>query len=134
VQEYLGAENVEEALMALETLPAKHRHLFVDKMATAALDGGNKVVVLAEKLLVAAHKQRACSPEAFERGLLPTVEMADDMSIDVPKTYEWLARLMYATGMDKAKAQEMAGMISVMGEPKVQPKDLLVQEFDKISP
>jgi translation initiation factor 4G len=133
VQEYLGVENVQEAIMALETLPVEHRHVFVDRMVTAALDGGNKVVVLAEKLFVAAHKQQACLPEVFERGLLPTVEMADDMSIDVPKTYEWLARLMHAAGMNKAKAEEMAGKISVMGEPKVQPKDLLLQEFDKVS-
>ncbi|KAG9085545.1 hypothetical protein FS749_004337 [Ceratobasidium sp. UAMH 11750] len=133
IKEYLGVENVEEAILALETLPTEHRHIFVDKMVGAALDGGNKVVVLAEKLFTAIHKQQACSVEAFERGLLPTVEMADDMSIDVPKTYEWLARLIYAAGIDRAKAEELAGRISVLGEPMVQPRDLLMQEFDKAS-
>ncbi|KAG9125607.1 hypothetical protein FRC07_006896 [Ceratobasidium sp. 392] len=125
--EYLGVENIGEAIMALETLPTEHHHIFVDKMAGAALDGGNKVVVLAEKLFTAIHKQQACSAEAFERGLLPTVEMADDMTIDVPKTYEWLARLIHAAGMERAQAEELAGKISALGEPR----DLLMQEFDK---
>ncbi|KAG9126272.1 hypothetical protein FRC07_004160, partial [Ceratobasidium sp. 392] len=133
IKEYLGVENVEEAIMALETLPTEHRHIFVDKMVGAALDGGNKVVVLAEKLFTAIHKQQACSAEAFERGLLPTVEMADDMSIDVPKTYEWLARLIHAAGIERTQAEELAGKISVLGEPRVQPRDLLMQEFDKVS-
>ncbi|KAG8788043.1 hypothetical protein FRC12_014977 [Ceratobasidium sp. 428] len=133
IKEYLGVENVEEAIMALEGLPTEHRHIFVDKMVGAALDGGNKVVVLAEKLFTAIHKQQACSAEAFERGLLPTVEMADDMSIDVPKTYEWLARLMHAAGIERPQAEELAGKISVYGEPKVHPKDLLIQEFDKVA-
>ena len=126
-------ENIEEAIMALEALPVEHRHIFVDKMVTATLDGGNKVVVLAEKLFSAAHKQAVCTPETFERGLLPTVELADDMSIDVPKTYEWLARLMHAASLDKPKVEEMAAQITVLGEPKVRPKDVLVQEFDKVS-
>ncbi|KAF8608124.1 ARM repeat-containing protein [Ceratobasidium sp. AG-I] len=133
IKEYLSVENIEEAIMALEALPVEHRHIFVDKMVTAALDGGNKVVVLAEKLFSAAHKQGVCTPETFERGLLPTVELADDMSIDVPKTYEWLARLMHAASLDKPKVAEMAEKIAVLGEPKVQPKDVLVQEFDKVS-
>ncbi|KAG9120062.1 hypothetical protein FRC07_004602 [Ceratobasidium sp. 392] len=130
--EYLGVENVEEAIMALETLPTRHHHIFVDKMVGAALDGGNKVVVLAEKLFSAIYKQQACSAKAFERGLLPTVEMADDLSIDVPKTYEWLARLMHAAGIERAQAEELANKIFVLEEPRVQPRSLLMQEFDKI--
>ncbi|KAG8733135.1 hypothetical protein FRC10_000405 [Ceratobasidium sp. 414] len=132
VEEYLGGEDVKEAIMALEKLPTGYHHIFVDKMVGAALNGGNKVVVLTEKLFAAIHKQQACSAEVFERGLLPTVEMADDSSIDVPKMYEWLARLMCAAGIGRARAEAMAGSINVLGEPRARPKDLLMQEFDKI--
>lgn len=118
--------------MALETLPAEHRHIFVDKIVAAALDGGNRVTVLAEKFSV-AHEQGVCTPETFERGLFPIVALVDDMSIDEPKTYGWLARLMYAARLDKPKVEEMAGKITVLEEPKVQPKDVLVREFDKMS-
>ncbi|CAE6392864.1 unnamed protein product [Rhizoctonia solani] len=133
VKEYLGVENIDEAIMALEALPSEHRHLFVDRLVNASMDGGNKVVVLAEKLFSAAQSRSVISPGGFERGLLPTIEMADDLSIDVPKTYEWLARMIHAAGLDKAKAEEMAGKISVYGEPRVPPRELLLKEFEKVS-
>ncbi|QRW12604.1 eukaryotic translation initiation factor 4G [Ceratobasidium sp. AG-Ba] len=133
VKEYLSVENVDEAILALETLPTEHRHIFIDKMVAAALDGGNKVVVLAEKLFASIHKRDICSVEVFEQGMLPTVEVADDMSIDVPKTYEWLARLMIAAGIERAKAEDMADKIAVLGEPIKPPKELLLGEFDKLS-
>ncbi|KAG8752330.1 hypothetical protein FRC12_012029 [Ceratobasidium sp. 428] len=132
IKEYLGVANVEEAIMALEGLPAEHHHIYVDRMVGAVLDGGNEVIVLAEKLFTAIHKQQACSVAAFERGLLPTVEMADDLSIDMLKTYEWLARLMHAAGIERPQAEELAGKISVYGEPRVHPKDLLIQAFDQV--
>jgi hypothetical protein len=97
------------------------------------MDGGNKIVVLAEKLSSAARSRSVISSGGFERGLLPTIEMADDLSIDVPKTYEWLAHMIQAAGLDKAKAEEMAGKISVYGEPRVPPRELLLKEFEKAS-
>jgi translation initiation factor 4G len=133
LQEYLAVENVDEAIMALETLPAEYQHLFVDKLVNSAFDGGNKAVVLAEKLFAAAQKRSVISPESFERGFLPSVEMADDLSIDVPKTYEWLARFIHAAGLDKAKTEEMADKITVYGEPRVPPRELLIKEFEKVS-
>ncbi|KAG8749884.1 hypothetical protein FRC11_010937, partial [Ceratobasidium sp. 423] len=113
VREYLGVKNIDEAITALEALPSEHRHLFVDKLINASMDGGNKVVILAEKLFSAARSRSVISPEGFERGFLPTIEMADDLSIDVPKTYQWLARMMHAAGLDKAKTEEMADRILV---------------------
>ncbi|KDN42257.1 hypothetical protein RSAG8_06924, partial [Rhizoctonia solani AG-8 WAC10335] len=133
VKEYLAVENIDEAIMALEALPSEHRHLFVDKLVNTSMDGGNKVVVLAEKLFSTARSRSVISPEGFERGLLPTIVMADDLSIDVPKTYEWLARMIHAAGLDKAKTEEMADQISVYGEPRVPPRELLVKEFEKVS-
>ncbi|CUA72741.1 Eukaryotic translation initiation factor 4 gamma [Rhizoctonia solani] len=133
VKEYLSVENIDEAIMALEALPSEHRHLFVDKLINASMDGGNKVVALTEKLFSAVRSRSVITAEGFERGMLPTIEMADDLSIDVPKTYEWLARMIHAAGLDKAKTEEMAGKISVYGEPRVPPRELLLKEFEKVS-
>ncbi|KAH7329849.1 armadillo-type protein [Rhizoctonia solani] len=133
VKKYLAVENVDEAIMALKALVSEHRHLFVDKFVNSSMDGGNKVVVLAEKLFATARSRSAISPEGFERGLIPTSEMADDLSIDVPKTYEWLARMIYAAGLDRAKTEEMAGKISVYGEPRAPSRELLMREFEQVS-
>ncbi|KDN42254.1 hypothetical protein RSAG8_06921, partial [Rhizoctonia solani AG-8 WAC10335] len=138
VKEYLAVENIDEAIMALE-----YRHLFVDKLVNTSMDGGNKVVVLAEKLFFvvvlaeklffAARTRSVIFPEGFERGLLPTIEMADDLSIDVPKTYEWLARMIHAAGLGEAKTEEMADKISVYGGPPVPPREPLMKEFERLS-
>ncbi|CAE6532945.1 unnamed protein product [Rhizoctonia solani] len=135
VKEYLAIGDVDDAIIALEALPSGHRHLFVDRLINAAMDGGNRVdvVILVEKLFSAAHSRSIISPGCFERGLLPTIEMADDLSIDEPKTYEWLARMIHAAGIDKAKAEEMAGKILVYGNPPVSLKELLIKEYDRVS-
>ncbi|KAG8698363.1 hypothetical protein FRC09_007268 [Ceratobasidium sp. 395] len=129
---YLHVEDIEEAIMALGVLPTEHRHIFIAKMVGAALDGGNKAVVLTEMLFTAIHKHYACSATAFEHGLLPTVEMIDDTSIDVPQAYEWLARLMHAAGITRPQAEGLARNISVYGKPRVHPKDLLMWQFDNL--
>ncbi|KAG8698364.1 hypothetical protein FRC09_007269 [Ceratobasidium sp. 395] len=101
-------------------------------MVVAALNGGDQVLMPTEKLFAAIRGRDVCSAESFERGLLPIVEMANDMSTDVPKTYEWLARLMRAAGTKRIQAKNMSKKIVVRGEVWVQPKDLLMQEFDKV--
>ncbi|CAE6445503.1 unnamed protein product [Rhizoctonia solani] len=133
IKEYLYVQSIDEAILTLKSLPSEHRHLFVNKLINAAMDGGDKVVVLAEKLFSVAHTQSIISFESFKRGFLPTIEMADDLSIDVPKTYEWLARMMHAAGMDRSQTEEMATKISIYGEPRVPPRQLLVEAFERVS-
>ncbi|EUC57481.1 MA3 domain protein, partial [Rhizoctonia solani AG-3 Rhs1AP] len=133
IAEYIGLENIDEAIISLETIPSEHRHLFVDQLINASMEGGNKVVVLAEKLFSAIRSRSVISPEGFERGIIPTVSMADDLSIDVPKTYEWLARMIHAAGLDRSRVEEMADQISVYGNPSVPPRELLIKEFEKVS-
>ncbi|QRV97984.1 mRNA cap guanine-N7 methyltransferase [Ceratobasidium sp. AG-Ba] len=134
-QEYLYVESVEEAILALEKLPSDHRHVFVDKLIRTAFIGGNKTVVLAEKLFASIAKQGAWSTQVFERGLLPSIETADDTAIDVPHLYEWLARMIHAAGLERSRVEDIAGNISVIpNEARVSPKDKLLQEFDRIRP
>ncbi|KAG9092538.1 hypothetical protein FS749_015650 [Ceratobasidium sp. UAMH 11750] len=102
------------------------------KGIAAAFDGGAQSVNIIEKLFAAARIRRICSPKAMERGFLSAVESAAETSIDFPRAYEWLARLMHAAGLAKARVGRMAEGILVVGEQRVQPKYLLVYEFDKM--
>jgi hypothetical protein len=113
-------------------LPDEHRCIFVESSVSVALHGGTKLVGLMEKFLAAAHSQRVCAPKTLERGFLSAVGTVADISIDVPRAYEWLARLMHASGMTKTRAERMAEMIPVTGEPRLLPKYLLAYEFDKM--
>ncbi|CAE6467305.1 hypothetical protein ACGC1H_005045 [Rhizoctonia solani] len=133
VEEYLDDQNIDKALMALKALPSEYRYVFVDALVTTTMYGGNRDVVLAENLFSVARARSIISPEAFEHGMPPIIGMADGLSIDAPQASEWLARMMYAAGIGKAKVEEMAGKISVHGDPPVSPRCLLIKAFEKIS-
>ncbi|QRV83944.1 eukaryotic translation initiation factor 4G [Ceratobasidium sp. AG-Ba] len=122
---YSYTRNVEEAVASFKGLSVDHRCVFIDRIIGTTLDKGPNFLVFAERLFAAIHEQEICSVELFERGMLPTIEMADDISIFVPKLYTWLARLMHAAGI-RSQIEEMAGRISVYGEPELRPKELLL--------
>ncbi|KAG8735083.1 hypothetical protein FRC10_011010 [Ceratobasidium sp. 414] len=128
----LDTEDVEQAIDTCQNLQGERRHLFVEKSIAAMFDGGAQSVNIIEKLFAAAQTRRVCSPKIFERGFLSAVESAAETSVDFPRAYEWLARLIYAAGLTKARVERMAERISVVGEPRVQPKYLLAYEFDKM--
>jgi hypothetical protein len=132
LQNYLNEETLERTIIALENLPDEHQHIFVENIVNAALEGGSEAVGLTETLLATAHSQRICAPRVLERGFLPAVEAIADTSIDLPRAYEWLTRLMYASGMTKARVEKMAEKVQVTGEPRLLPKYLLAYEFEKI--
>lgn len=131
IQAYMRVENIDDAIMALEALPAHHRHLFVQRVVYAALYDDDKTVALAERLFAAAHQRGVISPRNFEHGLLPMVKSAERLSIEVPRTYEWLARLIIAAGLDRSKAKGLASQIRVEGERLMPPKDLLMRAYEK---
>ncbi|CAE6507418.1 unnamed protein product [Rhizoctonia solani] len=68
VKEYLGAQGIKEAIMALEALPSEHRHFFVDELINASMNSGSKVVVLVvlvEKLFSAARSHVVKAKNGF---------------------------------------------------------------------
>lgn len=50
--------------------------------------------------------RKASSLENVICGLLPTIEFADDLSIDVPKAREQFSSFIIAAGFDMAKIEE----------------------------
>ncbi|KAG8733136.1 hypothetical protein FRC10_000406, partial [Ceratobasidium sp. 414] len=104
----LSTENVGQAINILQRLPDSYRAMLIEKSISAAFDGGSKSVAAIARLFAAAHAQRICTPKLFERGFLPSVESADDTSMDSPRTYEWLAGLLHAAGLTKARVERMA--------------------------
>ncbi|KAG9081471.1 hypothetical protein FRC07_014500, partial [Ceratobasidium sp. 392] len=124
--------SIGQAINVLQRLPEDYRSAFIEKGVTAAFDGGIESIAVIERLFRAAYSQRICAPKQFESGFLPAVEAADDTSMDLPRTYEWLARLMHAAGLSKARVERLAERIVVVGEPRLQPKYLLVYEFEKL--
>ncbi|KAG8766511.1 hypothetical protein FRC12_006823 [Ceratobasidium sp. 428] len=113
-------------------MPDGYRPSFIEKPIVAAFDGGSDSVAVVEKLFRAARAQRICASKLLERGFLSAIESANNTSMDIPRTYEWLARLMHAAGLTEARAERMGERIIAVGEPPIESKLLLAYEFGKL--
>ncbi|QRV83947.1 eukaryotic translation initiation factor 4 gamma [Ceratobasidium sp. AG-Ba] len=128
----MGKRDVDKALAQLKVLPDRHHPIFVEKCIAIAFDNGTRSFTFFERLFAAAHTQRICASTTFELGFRPAIELADETSLDEPRTYEWLARLMYAAGLTKARVERIGEMIVVREELIMQPKYLLAYEYGKM--
>lgn len=124
-------EDIDRGITILQSLPDRYKHILVEKSIAVAFDSGSQSIPFFEKLFAAAHVQHICAPKTFERGFLSAICSAYDTSTDMPRTYEWLARLMHAAGIHKARVERLAERIIVVGNPKIPPKYLLVYEYEK---
>ncbi len=68
-----------------------------------------------------------CSEDAFEDGLLATVEIVDDLSIDVPKAYSFVARLLKGCKLPRSTIDSLASKIPVDGSTQK-----LFKEYDQL--
>ncbi|KAG8720848.1 hypothetical protein FRC09_008884 [Ceratobasidium sp. 395] len=132
IQTYLSAGDIGQAIDIFQKMLEGDRAAFVGKCIAAAFDGGSESVLAMQQLFNAAYNGRICTAKSFEQGFLIAVDSADETSMDVPRTYEWLARLMHGAGLTKARVERMAENIMVVGEPRLEPKYLLVYEFEKL--
>ncbi|QRV97988.1 eukaryotic translation initiation factor 4 gamma [Ceratobasidium sp. AG-Ba] len=128
----MGKRDVDKALAQLKVLPDRHHPIFVEKCIAIAFDNGTRSFTFFERLFAAAHTQRICASKIFDLGFRPAIKLADETSLDQPRTYEWLARLMYAAGLTKARVERMGEMIVVREELIMQPKYLLAYEYEKM--
>ncbi len=132
VKEFFSVRSVSEAEDCFQTLPEVHRSKLVDKMVTKALDGKEGDVKLAADLF-AQVAGKCCSPDSFEAGFSGLMEFLDDMAVDVPQAYPFMARLLHASKLPRETVEVLAGKILADGEPLVTPKDKLLKAFDGIA-
>lgn len=63
--------------------------------------------------------------------LLPSIELLDDLSLDIPLAYEFAADLMVVTKLPQSDVEALADAIESYGEPKITPKDKLLAAVEK---
>ncbi|KAG8768092.1 hypothetical protein FRC12_005768 [Ceratobasidium sp. 428] len=132
IETCLNTQDIERAISLFQEIPDDHQPAFVKDCIAAAFEGGSDSVTVIEGLFKAARTQGICTPNVFQRGFVPAVESADNTSMNTPKTYEWLARLMHAAELTKARIERLAESITVDGRPRLEPKYLLAYEFEKL--
>ncbi|KAI6106519.1 armadillo-type protein [Pisolithus croceorrhizus] len=101
VKEFFAVRNLEEADAYFTALTEDHRFRLVDKLVSSALEGKEADARLVADFFSRSASQQECSPDAFEAGFTPMVELLDDIAIDAPKAPEYMAIMLKGAGLDK---------------------------------
>lgn len=134
VKEFLEVRDISEGEMALQGLPSSRRSQFVNKIVEVVLNRKEDEVKLVGKLFENAYQSGLLDDTMVEKGLKDHVEYLDDISIDVPNAYSFMAILLVSSGLAKDRIESLAS--TIQGEGLKPPKDRLmakVEEYDQSS-
>lgn len=131
VKEFFAIRDLAEGEYLFQVLPEKHRSKLVDRLIGRAIDSKEDGVKLVADLF-ARVAGTTCSPASFEAGFAGTVEFLDDIAIDIPQAYPFMARLLQGSKLPQSSVEDLAAKIYADGDSGVQPKDKLLAAFAKI--
>jgi translation initiation factor 4G len=101
VKEFFAVRNLEEADVYFTNLIEEHRFLLVDKLVASALESKEADAILVSEFFAEAASKGQCSPDMFEAGFSPMAEFLDDIAIDAPNAFKFMAIMMKGAGFDK---------------------------------
>ncbi|KAF9243245.1 hypothetical protein BU15DRAFT_72432 [Melanogaster broomeanus] len=101
VKEFFAVRNLEEADVYFTNLTEEHRFLLVDKLVASALESKEADALLVGEFFAQAASKGQCSPDMFEAGFLPMAEFLDDIAIDAPNAFKFMAVMLKGAGFDK---------------------------------
>ena len=100
VKEFFAVRNLEEADVYFTVLTEEHRFRLVDKLIGSALESKEADARLVAEFFARPASQRECSLDVFEAGFMPMAELLDDIAIDAPKAFEYMAIMLKGAGFD----------------------------------
>ncbi|KAF8320324.1 ARM repeat-containing protein [Clavulina sp. PMI_390] len=131
VKEFWNGRNVEEGKHYFTVLPAEFVPKLISKLAFSALEKKADEVKLVADLFTSVAGE-TCSEDTFVAGMLPLVEGVDDLSVDVPKAYTYIAQLLRGTNLPLAKVKDLSTKVQFEGDPLVPPSKRLMKEYEKL--
>lgn len=63
---------------------------------------------------------------------MPSIELLDDIAVDVPQAYAFAAQIIVAGKLSESDIDELADAIEVLGEVTPLPKDKLKAQIQKL--
>ncbi|KAG1868441.1 hypothetical protein F4604DRAFT_1775563 [Suillus subluteus] len=97
VKEFFAVRNLQEAEVYFN-LPDEHRFRLVDKLVASALESKEADARLVGDFFAQATSNRQCTLEVFEKGFMPMAEFLDDIAIDAPKAFDYMAIMLRGAG------------------------------------
>lgn len=129
VKEFLEIKDISEGRMALESLPSKRRPEFLSSIADVVLNKHEDEVRLVGELLASSRKEGLLVDEMVEQGFKDQIEFLDDVAIDVPNAYSYMAILLAQSGLPREKVEALAK--TIQGEGIKPPSEKLMQKVDE---
>ncbi|KAG1718158.1 hypothetical protein EDB19DRAFT_1921210 [Suillus lakei] len=99
--EFFAVRNLEEADVYFTNLPDEHRFRLVDKLVASALESKEMDARLVGDFFAQATSNGQCTLEVFEEGFMPMAEFLDDIAIDAPKAFDYMAIMLRGAGFEK---------------------------------
>ncbi|KAG1846586.1 armadillo-type protein [Suillus subalutaceus] len=98
VKEFFAVRNLQEAEVYFTNLPDGHRFRLVDKLVASALESKEADARLVGDFFAQATSNGQCTLEVIEEGFMPTAEFLDDIAIDAPKAFDFMAIMLRGAG------------------------------------
>ena len=111
VKEFFAVRNLEEADNYFQRLPAAHHHSLVDKLVSLSLESKESDAQLVTDFFKRAKDQHLCENKAFEDGFTPIVEFLDDIAIDAPMAYKYMANMIRAVEFSEEERTRIASKL-----------------------
>ncbi|KAI5982502.1 ARM repeat-containing protein [Pisolithus orientalis] len=100
-KEFFAVRDLEKADAYFTVLPEEHRFRLVHKLVSSALESKEADARLVADFFSRPASQQECSPDAFEVGFMPMAEVLEDIAIDAPKAFEYMAIMLKGAAMDR---------------------------------
>jgi len=133
VKEFWQVGDLAEAVNYFKDLRSTYHDQLIDKFVGEAFQKKDADVTLVAEIFSRVAASGTVSSASFKKGLEPTVEFLDDVAVDVPQAYTFMAKLMKGAALSQGDIEELAGKINVEGDPLVAPKDKLLKEVSKLA-
>jgi len=101
VKEFFAVRNMEEADVYFTNLADEHRFHLVDRLVGSALESKEADAVLVSEFFAQAASKGQCTSEVFEAGFMSMAEVLDDIAIDAPNAFKFMAIMLKGAGFDK---------------------------------
>ncbi|KAG2751693.1 ARM repeat-containing protein [Suillus brevipes Sb2] len=98
VKEFFAVRNLQEAEVYFTNLPDEHRFRLVDKLVASALESKEADARLVGDFFAQATSNGQCTLEVIEEGFMPMAEFLDDIAIDAPKAFDYMAIMLRGAG------------------------------------
>ncbi|KAH7928676.1 hypothetical protein BV22DRAFT_1126335 [Leucogyrophana mollusca] len=101
VKEFFAVRNLEEADVYFTNLTPEHRFRLIDKLVGSALESKEADARLVGDFFSQVVGKAQVDADTFEEGFMPMAELLDDIAIDAPKAFDYMAIMLRGAGFDK---------------------------------